>query len=534
AHRGEGWWELWNLFRQRMIWRHNLDVARWMTTTPDASGATVPPTRWYSDQIPADYLFGFTPENPDFRLLASASPWWTADVAPYGGIGLTAFGFRDIYGNYFRTLPGVLPRVVESRRRWGIFEWNPVVLATGDTSSRADPAAYRVDTDAIALYRPGVLAPFTWTNSDYPVKDTGFEVALRDLVAKLGTEPLTLSPSTLQFGMTAGGSVRTPQQVVRVSGAPGERPEWQIAFADAILSVAKQADGRGFTVALTGTPPVGVTTATVVISSNDTTYRSATLTVTIQVPNYGASTAPLGTIDTPLPNASVAGEVGVTGWAVDDIGIAGVDIWRSPLPGEPTLENDLVFLGAATLVAGARPDVQTAYATRPMAERAGWGYMLLTNMLPNGGNGVFTLHAFARDLDGHAVLLGSRTISAGNAAAVLPFGTIDTPLQGESVSGTIINFGWALTPQPNIIPVDGSTIGVYVDGVYVGQPVYNNARSDIQALFPGYQNTNGAVGYYVLDTTTLSNGVHSIAWGVRDDKGNAQGIGSRYFTVGNP
>jgi hypothetical protein len=224
----------------------------------------------------------------------------------------------------------------------------------------------------------------------------------------------------------------------------------------------------------------------------------------------------------------------VTGWAVDDIGIAGVDIYRSPRAGEPRNANGLVFLGTATLVAGARGDVQAAYPTRPMSEKAGWGYMLLTNMLPNKGNGAFTLHAFARDFDGHSTLLGSRVINARNSTAQLPFGTIDTPMQGETVSGTIVNFGWALTPQPNTIPVDGSTISVYVDDVFMGHPVYGNARPDIQALFPGYNNTDGAVGYFMLDTTLLTNGVHTIAWGVVDDEGNAQGIGSRYFTVSNP
>ena len=96
-----------------------------------------------------------------------------------------------------------------------------------------------------------------------------------------------------------------------------------------------------------------------------------------------------------------------------------------------------------------------------------------------------------------------------------------------------MNFGWALAPQPNGIPVDGSTIMVYIDGVAVGHPVYNNYRSDIATLFPGLANSNGAVGYYVIDTTTMANGLHNIAWGVVDDHGNATGIGSRYFWVLN-
>jgi hypothetical protein len=102
------------------------------------------------------------------------------------------------------------------------------------------------------------------------------------------------------------------------------------------------------------------------------------------------------------------------------------------------------------------------------------------------------------------------------------------------VSGTIVNFGWALTPNPNTIPLDGSIMDVYVDSIVVGHPVYNNFRSDIASFFPGYANSNGAVGYFMLDTTTLTNGVHTIAWVVRDSAGNASGIGSRYFTVVNP
>jgi hypothetical protein len=180
-----------------------------------------------------------------------------------------------------------------------------------------------------------------------------------------------------------------------------------------------------------------------------------------------------------------------------------------------------------------RPDIAATYPAYPGAQSAGWGYMLLSNMLPNHGNGTFTLSAYIRTVDGVNAFLGSRAIVLNNATATAPFGTIDTPAQGQTVSGTVINFGWALTPQPNSIPTDGSTISVYVDGVLRGHPTYNNLRSDIATLFPGYANSNGAVGLFPLDTTTLTNGVHTIAWGVVDSAGHASGIGSRYFTVAN-
>ncbi len=135
---------------------------------------------------------------------------------------------------------------------------------------------------------------------------------------------------------------------------------------------------------------------------------------------------------------------------------------------------------------------------------------------------------------GSRALLGAKTIVVNNATATLPFGAIDTPGQGETIAGSAyLNWGWALTPQPKIIPTDGSTIQVYVDGVPLGNPIYNLFRPDVAGLFPGLANSGGPVGYRVLDTTALAEGQHTMAWVVTDSQGAANGIGSRYFSVAN-
>lgn len=264
--------------------------------------------------------------------------------------------------------------------------------------------------------------------------------------------------------------------------------------------------------------------------------RSATVILGGQVVRFtqaGFGSRPaFGAYDTPADGATgLTGSLAVTGWALDDVGVTRVRIFRDAVPGEPAGE---IYVGDATLVEGARPDVAAIFGAYPSATRAGWGYLLLTNVLPNGGDGTYRIHAYADDVEGHTTLLGSRTVSCSNSTATLPFGAIDTPGQGEAVSGTIVNWGWALTPNPGNIPTDGSTIDVLIDGIVVGHPVYGLDRADIAALFPGYANTNSAVGYFTIDTITLSNGLHSIAWVVRDNLGRAQGIGSRYFTVINP
>jgi hypothetical protein len=243
---------------------------------------------------------------------------------------------------------------------------------------------------------------------------------------------------------------------------------------------------------------------------------------------------PFGYVDTPAAGAVVAGEVAFTGWAVDDSGTVGVDVYRSPVPGEPTRANGLVYVGTAVMVPGARPDVARAYPLYPNVSSAGWGFMILTNTLPNAGNGTFTFQAIGRSASGETQLLGSRTFVVANAGSTQPFGTIDTPGHGETVSGTVTNFGWALTPNPRFIPTDGSTIGVYIDGVFVGTPNYGHYRADIATIFPGYANSNGAVGFYQFDSTTLANGLHTIEWKVTDSGGITTGMGSRFFRVENP
>jgi probable HAF family extracellular repeat protein len=248
---------------------------------------------------------------------------------------------------------------------------------------------------------------------------------------------------------------------------------------------------------------------------------------------------PFGNVDTPVTNTTgVAGAVSVTGWALSGAGVETVAVWRNPVPGEAVASNGLVFIQNATVVVGSRPDVAMAHPGYPCGN-CGWGTQLLTNDIPNSsgsgglGNGTYTFHVLVTSYAGQVTDIGTTTITVNNVASKLPFGTIDTPIDGATVSGTIVNFGWALTPQPNMIPIDGSTIRVFIDNLPVGNPVYNNYRADIATLFPDYANSNGAIGYYYLNTTTLTNGLHTISWVVRDNAGNAQGIGSRFFNVLN-
>jgi len=378
-----------------------------------------------------------------------------------------------------------------------------------------------------------------WTlSTDFPVmnqfkKDPG-DVNYDGFVAKLFVEPdappsIRLSRTNLDYSAVIGGVYTGPQSLLIGNSGEGSL-DWTASTSAAWLALEPVTGSDDTMVTVSVVPAnlsAGSTTGTITISDPDADNSPQTINVTLTVYPPGSTSAPFGEYSTPLDGSTVSSSIPVTGWVLDDIGVESVKISREE-------GKSLVYIGDAVFVEGARPDIEVAYPGYPLNYRAGWGYMMLTNFLPNGGNGTFRIHAAALDTEGNQVDLGTKTIIVDNANAVKPFGAIDTPTQGGTAAGTgFINWGWVLTPQPNTIPTDGSTINAWVDGVNVGHPTYNIYRSDIAQFFPGYNNSSGAAGYFKLDTTAYANGIHTIQWTATDNAGNTDGIGSRYFAIQN-
>ncbi len=372
-------------------------------------------------------------------------------------------------------------------------------------------------------------------------------------ITQNGTGPtMTLDRTALIFAGVlnsagAGFTSSTGAQAVRmtqgsagtVSWTASSNVPWLLVAAGSGTPGAQASGTRSATlnISVQFTPGLAPSqTGTITLSLTGAANVAGPITVTLRTLPYGTSVAPVGYFDTPLTGTTgIAGSLPVTGWALDDVEVTRVRILRDPVAGEPA--GAKVYIGDGVFIDGARPDVQAQFPSLPRNTRAGWGYLMLTNFLPNGGNGSFTLYAYADDAEGHATLLGTKTITCDNLSSPAPFGAIDHPMQGEVIGGVFLNAGWVLSPGNNRFAngAQGGTVNVLVDGAVLGSPSGWAARSDITALFPvaQYAGVNKAVAGFGLDTTTLTNGVHQIAWIVTATSGGTSGVGSRFFTVSN-
>jgi len=109
-----------------------------------------------------------------------------------------------------------------------------------------------------------------------------------------------------------------------------------------------------------------------------------------------------------------------------------------------------------------------------------FGAALAYASLQGQRNGVFHLYAYADDADGHSTLLGTKTLACDNQNAKAPFGAIDTPGQGDIVSGVVANLLWKGSTRSD--PPGGCTVTVFIDGVPVGSPTGWTHRDDLSAF----------------------------------------------------
>jgi len=206
---GDKFWDLWNLFREKMVHHYVLDMAKW------AEEAGLPAEQWFSHQIPGDYLFGTNPSmtylNP--RYYTGASPLWTADIQPYGSLGSTQYDIKfppEIYpGEFARTTEYGIPALAAMGDNWAVMEYDAETYPPGLDVSQSS-ASFIYD-QYMRLYNYGahLINFFRWWDSSgqHRIKGMNKEEALRMFIAEIRDK-----------ARRTGDVVFDPPKVVGVSG----------------------------------------------------------------------------------------------------------------------------------------------------------------------------------------------------------------------------------------------------------------------------------------------------------------------------
>jgi alpha-tubulin suppressor-like RCC1 family protein len=367
-----------------------------------------------------------------------------------------------------------------------------------------------------------------------------------------GNPTMAVDRTSLAFSAVSSGTAftaQTPEQPVHLTQTGPGSLSWTATTTVPWLMVSPPSGSGPARLTISARFVSGLTssqTGSVQLTFTGASNTAASVAVTLTVAsNTAPASLPFGTLDTPAGGTTaLAGSVPVTGWALDNIGVQRVELWRDLQPGETTPpfastpsdpRHGKIFVAVPSFVDGARPDVEGLYPNTPLNYRAGWGYLMLTWGLWNQGNGTYQLHAYALDQENNLASIGSKSIVVSNATATKPFGSIDTPSLGGLASG--VNYGWGLTPKVNgaaTCRIPSSGVQYSIDSGPLQPVVYGDTnRTDVAAAFPGFSNSTAAGGHAVIDWSLLAPGPHTIGWVITDDCGRSDGVGSRFFSVAN-
>ncbi|MDW7760059.1 MAG: hypothetical protein SCM96_05405 [Acidobacteriota bacterium] len=177
---GDAFWELWNLFRETLVHHFVLDAARW------ASESGIPADRWYSHQLPGDYLFNTFPgtERKPARSYSSASPLWTADIKPYGKMGATIYDIK--FPNFFaRTTRHALQAISDMSPDWALLEYDAETYPPGFDVQESSVEDILAQYLRVYEYRPRIINFWRWQDptKEHRIKGMNKEKALRMFVA---------------------------------------------------------------------------------------------------------------------------------------------------------------------------------------------------------------------------------------------------------------------------------------------------------------------------------------------------------------
>ena len=246
----------------------------------------------------------------------------------------------------------------------------------------------------------------------------------------------------------------------------------------------------------------------------------------VAVDRGDSPSGPLLFVDGPRPGQTVAGIVAVSGWALSQNSIDKIELF---------IDDDSVAVNRAVLNLP-RPDVSGAFPSYAGS--------------PNGAPGWITSFLARNYLDGpHQIRLavteggtvdpfffGPIEVNVDNSINQAPFGSLDLPAAGQSLSGSVGVLGWALDDidiDHIDFQLDGRTWATAVGRGGVGNAIFGGTRPDVNAAFPDVPTSLQSGFFANLDSTQVLDGLHTISVRATDNQGASREIGSVTVQVMN-
>jgi len=209
----DAYFDLWFSFREHLVYHYVKD----MTDLARASGFNK--EKYYTHQIPGDYLFGTRPNDPAIptlnnRYYSSASPMWTADQYSDNGMGITLYDIK--YPTWFaRTSLYGIDGASSMSDNWAALEYHPEVIPIGVGSTISDVAT--IYNQMVRLYNgaPHVISFFKWVDSTDETSEYRYKGNNRETAAK------QFFTAIRDIARQPMGTVFTPKQVEGFTGYYG-------------------------------------------------------------------------------------------------------------------------------------------------------------------------------------------------------------------------------------------------------------------------------------------------------------------------
>jgi Bacterial Ig domain len=242
-----------------------------------------------------------------------------------------------------------------------------------------------------------------------------------------------------------------------------------------------------------------------------------------QCPSTGCPAQTLGTVEVPVEGALVSGYVRVSGFALDGNLVSNVDLFI-----DGTADQNQVTAPGGANINLPRADVIQAFPAYAGTAGSDPGWEM-SFRAANYSNGFHTLLVRITDVTGCCYFLAPRTVRIDNGRNQAPFGAVNLPKVDDSVqaNGVLEVTGWALDDRV----VDH--VDILVDDLLERQAVTGIYRPDVAAKYPDTPNALISGFILNLDSTRMTNGVHTIAVKAVDDQGQQGLLGTRRVQVFN-